>query len=315
MVRIMVTKMDQSGLILFLRGFPDWPGEAAFNTHLELSKEPFQNHQLTIKLNIFLKQSATNGLPLFPVKDFGGNVFWIRPWGSHEWVDFQRKYLEQSKKWNGNFWLVPPRGYDRLDVKVPGIRTRPAVYCKLEVEFYGSATNAHRTIEVSNLDPNMLRATKGIRPEDANSGDFRSDDSHYDNLDTVPRTNYTVSKHGVRAEQANYLTIVHELGHAIGLPHIGVSKGDSLCRAAILFEDDKRVNQKSLPAILQGGSNSEVCYGYYAPSDRSANVMGAGTGFDVVNAKPWQDRIGMHTKTDAKKWTVVMGGAQPERVG
>jgi hypothetical protein len=86
-----------------------------------------------------------------------------------------------------------------------------------------------------------------------------------------------------------------------------VSKGDPLCKTAILFGDNEAFQKnKAMPAVLKGGSNAHACYGYKAPPTHAANVMGAGTNFDVVNATPWQDRIGLHTKTDGSKWEVSM---------
>jgi hypothetical protein len=149
---------------------------------------------------------------------------------------------------------------------------------------------------------------------DLNSGTFGSHEGLYDSLDTAPRINRSQDHTGANREHANYLTIVHEIGHALGLDHIGVLHNDPFCRAAILFGDTSGLDKNALPALYKNGANSRACYGTFAPPDRSDNVMGRGTKFTAVNAQPWRDRIALHTNTKAADWQVSTSKVPPQRV-
>jgi hypothetical protein len=71
----------------------------------------------------------------------------------------------------------------------------------------------------------------------------------------------------------------------------------------------------SFPALYKGAGNSQACYGSSGPVGLGSNVMGYGLGFDHTNAKPWLDRIALHTKTRASDWKVsVKTRVSPTRV-
>src|SRR5207249_719159 len=73
--------------------------------------------------------------------------------------------------------------------------------------------------------------------------------------------------------------IPHEVGHALGLYHIGYT----LC--------------------MKAGGERQNCFTtvsdpYQAGTDSGANVMGAGTLVEPVNAAPWQEHIVLHFPDD-----------------
>ena len=42
------------------------------------------------------------------------------------------------------------------------------------------------------------------------------------------------------------------------------------------------------------------------------NIMGLGTKFEEINAKPWIERIAMHTNTPARDWKVALKLTSPQ---
>ncbi|NJM52260.1 MAG: hypothetical protein HC846_02010 [Blastocatellia bacterium] len=93
-------------------------------------------------------------------------------------------------------------------------------------------------------------------------------------------------------------TVVHEIGHAIGLPHIGQTKSLPNCTLALIFSKEN-VPKESIPAIFRDGEGANVCYGDFAAQGDADNVMGMGDKFAPENAQPWLDRLPYH----------VIGGA------
>ena len=257
----------------------DWGGDfdvvlsrKEVSTHIGVG---VQSYMLTLKLRIRLEQ--VNPLWKYGLHgDADDTPFVVRTWDATNWATFLQGARMQADMWNRKFWLKPPNTVTDYDeTNLDGTKRRPYLQCALDVDFTASAAAAHKTIQVVSLEERLLPATK-------DSSNFRSHAMLYDSLDTVP------SLVGIEdvASQVNFMqryTIAHELGHSLGLDHVGVLMKTPLCELAIALE--KAGLAKGVHA---GGSNSLNCYGWNHPQHIAENVMGFGAGFTAINAQPWQ---------------------------
>ena len=311
------TKTDPvTGVALEMLGAPSTGADftVAYDSYL-LLKDGTQNHTLTLVLKINLNPMLPQFLPQslrVPILDSDSppKLFMIRPWQAAEWATFAKNFKHECAKWNDQFWLIPPASFTKLEVKRGGRTVRPNIYCHLYVTIVGSVAGSHRSINVVNLDLKDAKRRYGLKDSDLDSGAFRSDADRYDDLDVRTRKQWSQDDRGQWHQAKNYSTVAHEIGHALGLPHIGVSHNDPLCQMAIVL-DQYVPNPNSLPALFNGGSNSSACYGNLGVPSRGANIMGGGSSFDEANAAPWVSRLVLHTGTKAEDWTVSRDKVQP----
>lgn len=255
-----------------------------FHSELTVSRSSAANHNLRLRLGLCVQKVP--GVPdVF--NDFNGSSFKIREWGYLEWYNFRDTIFAQCDHWNNKFWLIPPSSYSELDVNVNGTRFRPNVKCELFVQIWNNPGDAQKNIRIARLDNSVT----------GDSSRFRSDAVTYDSLDGVAHTFQIPDALGNVSNIIHY-TIPHEIGHALGQPHIGVLRRTAACLNAIAGNPGDPMSV--------GGSNSNRCYGYGEPPSIAQNIMGYGLNFEEVNAQPWRDRIAEHTSTNAANWRVSM---------
>ena len=314
----MPVKYDlKTGAALEMKGVPFGDWRPAFDSSL-IMHNGVKNHTLTLVLKIFynqlLGQSIPRNLSMHYIEaGTPPRMYIMRPWQPGPWAEFLRGVKREAQKWNNKFYLIPPAGFSMLDVKVGSRTIRPNVYCHLHLEIMQNMANAYHKIDVLNLDQQDMALQLGVREKQLNSGDSRSNAAQYDSLDTKNRIQTTTTESGAVVEAKNYSTIVHELGHSIGLDHISVTHQDPVCMMAILLDQMKPAGT-TLPALFNGGVNGNACYGAFGKAVRGGNVMGGGTAFDESNAAPWAQRLALHTNTKPEAWTVSMRPVDPKPV-
>lgn len=275
---------------------------ARFDCFLYKPDGGFDQLKLTIKLRINLRKLGPRLIPL--VLDADDNPFWTSSWDSASWARFINSASAQADMWNGKFWLIPPAQFTGFDGSVygsPGKVFRPNVQCVLDVDFAPSS-DPHATIDVANLNLSMLVGKA------QNSSTFRSHSLLYDSLDGTP---YIFSYES--GSPVYHYTIAHEIGHSIGLDHIGVMRRLPLCDLAIAFA---KLDPRYVAPKLTGGTNAYYCYGAEQGIKNAGNIMGAGGDFAIENAAPWQwSAMFLHAKSGGQMgfWQAVTANPGPGR--
>lgn len=272
---------------------------AKYEAYLYKPVNNLEPMKFTIKLRINLRQ--LNPAPLPFQRDANGQVFWTIPWTAADWMNFVSGAVGQANIWNNKLWLVAPDSFTEYGYKnpssFPGAAWRPNVRCELEVDFSANG-DAHKTIDVANLD---LTKLTGVAQ---NSKTFRSHSLLYDSLDTVPMISSWAKAQGVTS---GGFTIAHEIGHAIGLGHIGVIKKTPLCVMAQTLTN-MGLGQSGL---TKGGENSMYCYGHSQGVAVAGNIMGGGADFTSENGLPWVWAMMVLRGKNFERWSAVAADPGP----
>jgi hypothetical protein len=260
--------------------------EANYDAVLTRTTVGVVQFKLTLQLRLFMQQiNPPTALPP-TMLDSDRKPFWIVPWTSTAWQKFLAEVQRQANLWNDRFWLKTPADVTDYDLKAitpSGGAYHPYIKCCFDLSFVPHPGYAHATLEVANLNLD--------KKLNADLNGFRSNSVLWCSQDVNPQVYVYPIETGVLLPHIQ-ATIAHELGHRLGLPHIGVIKKSLLCELAIMSDP-------------KDGSNSLRCYGWDQPYSDADNIMGAGMAFTAEDALPWLWAIKQLRMKPWEAWPVV----------
>lgn len=280
-----------------------------------------KNHLYVLGLRICLRKV---NVPPNTRTDASGLHWPVKAWENDKWTAFKLTVKQQAQDWDKRFTLVPKNYMSHYAVGSPVLWTPTGktaytettyavnLECRVTFIFQESMAGADHVIEVANLNvdhPSFTAMANTHADGNKNTSTFRSHVHLYDSLDGEPHT-FPIPDSVGTVHLIKHKSIQHEIGHALGLPHIGVTMKIPQCLAA------KTQFEAGLPItnpLAKGGANSSYCYGYGAAADISKNVMGFGLQFSKVNAEPWLTPVCAETKTKPEDWEVVLDKVVPPK--
>lgn len=220
----------------------------------------------------------------------------VRDWSTGEFEFFRVLVKATAEQFwdNTKLCLIPPPSYRGLYYPQVNPTHQLNVDCRFEIVWAKGPADAHivfygtclgSSFPVNNLTIGSF-AGGGIGSLD--TGDF---------IPSVTMSN-EIGIAGPNSPVGHSNTIWHEFGHAIGLPHIGITSSHKPCLKGMANPFD---------------GNFPACYLGPNP-DESLNVMGAGDKVGVRNSLPWLLRAPFHTETFLADWRVSLPTRPPRKL-
>jgi hypothetical protein len=239
---------------------------------IEWRRNATTNADLVINIRVYFEKidPAHGSRGQYPDSDTGavvdpktgalGPLKTIIAWKPQEFDRFATRTLTSAQRfWSGVFWLKTPTSYRGLDWPEKAATHRCNVYCKLELGRARSALDAHYTIAV-------------VRVPDSEF--FRSNSRLYSQKDIR-------SEQMIPGSTRKFFTHFHEVGHLLGLGHIG-------------WHGNRNLH----------GNNDPKAYGVTLHD--MSDVMGRGAAIRHWHATPWREAVATFTNTEMKQWTVAL---------
>ncbi len=220
------------------------------------------NIELIIKLKIGLVQDNT-GTAGGSDRSWGEAGYRFAPWPDSEWESFRRAFLRRARFWDNRFWLVlsehgrRSREYIDVEKDMSMIEVFDAVrkfVCPFVVSCRFLPIITHTGDAHYTLNASYIVDSSG-NPVPAREG------SRY-----ILRSNAL----NIDSGDINAPTIAHEIGHRLGMPHIGETTHN--------------------PACITGEDYDFNAHACYTTEDHvlDSNILGGGEEIDWRNAYPWR---------------------------
>jgi hypothetical protein len=232
------------------------------------------NARLTITLKLFLRQKNDG-----TGRDALASPYTYGTWPAAEWEIFKNRFRDSVELWDNRYYLslssrrANTTQYQAVEAELAVFQTAPSrvvagrtlqqkfVYrrnfkCSFELVITDNAGDAHQTID-------CLYIVDGDNNPITDRGIHRSDSVTVDVGDTFN-------------DPSGRNSIAHEVGHMLGLAHIGVVTEYAPCVAVLETAD---------------GSNSSVCYSGETNTFTN-NIMGRGG--NLINWRqtlPWRTAL------------------------
>lgn len=288
----------------WVSGDANWgPLGCYFNSALSKANvTPGSNATLTIYLRLQLIERNAKDVNQLrktpPAPDL------LRDWPPGQFRLFKEAVKSKSEGfWDKRFCLVNQADVSTLDVKLGSTTIRPNVDCRFEVVWAESTASAHQVINCFYPSPSK-EISKHVNPssDGVGVGQF-SVDLVENSPNSLPDANKCLKVLGdplkpgeLKTEYVScpmnfdHLGVAHEIGHLLGLPHVGIARRSHACLQAM--QDNPEV-----------GGNARVCYIGDNSKDAS-NIMGIGNQVAGWNAMPWLTRLFQHTGIGPHAWKV-----------
>ncbi len=213
-------------------------------------------------------------------QDYDGDIFMLEDWDRREWIGFCDFFESESTAfWTNRFYLSSsnPISYDdrqRLDNYYNDAAARrhfpePVfnVQCRFRLQLTEDEHLANKVIDVYK-----------ISSSESGRRQFRADDQSYtldsleEHVHRIPSASFSTPTSETYTSQRTFL---HEVGHALGLQHVGISA--------------------HIPGCYMSNDGDKICYGI--SYEHSHNIMGRGETLSWREALPWRTALGQLTNT------------------